>query len=86
MKNSICKLGVQGIHRIISPGVVGVHAIGGVWALLSVGLFAKKDHLKSSTSIQKDIPGLIYVSNVVCIWQNRSLITYDCCYNKLELL
>ncbi|ELT96437.1 hypothetical protein CAPTEDRAFT_62344, partial [Capitella teleta] len=41
-------------------GCVGVHAFGGFWGLVSVGLFKKKDSLSYSLGISEEVEGLFY--------------------------
>ncbi|ELU13413.1 hypothetical protein CAPTEDRAFT_23023, partial [Capitella teleta] len=47
--------------RIDDPvGVVGVHAVGGTWSLISVGIFSRDDKLSGALAISHDQVGLIY--------------------------
>ncbi len=49
----------------LSPfsGCIGVHFVGAIWSLLCVGLFAKKDVLRTGLGITHNHFGLVYVSS-----------------------
>ena len=63
VKPDTCNLNAIDKHILLHlPGCIGVHAVGGAWGIISVGLFAKHDKLKNAISVKKDLPGLFYVS------------------------
>lgn len=43
------------------PGCVGTHALAGMWSLLAVGLFARKDMLGEALAISTEHAGLFQV-------------------------
>ena len=44
-----------------SSGCVGVHGIGSIWSMTSVGLFAKNDPIATDLNINENTAGLFYV-------------------------